>query len=442
MNNTLKKHAAACSLLAGMMVPFGAAADPERIAELEGQVAGLEAAQAPVQIGDLRIGGAIRANYTVGDYAPTDTSATRGDTGAVSLDTLRLNLDFERDQWIGKAEYRYYPGYAGNNNDSYHFPHTAWAGYRLDNEDVVRAGLVRAPFGPGPYGVSQSWLFDQHYYIGLSDNMNLGLVYTVNQVEDWTFDVAYFYSAAPNGGGNRFGSRSVRYSYDVVDETGDGYSERNHINARAVYSMMIGDIASDVGVSAQYGILDSNGPQGNGDMYAGSVHAVNSWNGWTLAAQLTYYKYDIDANVDRGGNLLSDKVVQMGAYDFPTLVAAEAWVPAVSLSYSYAPDRIAWLDSVTPYVEYSSIVKSESGFNNSDMVVIGAAFARGGWYIYADLAFSNGNDFVGNEAGFGDTSSFMNPDARGGSFFSSNRFGANPTDEWETRFNINFGYYF
>ena len=127
--------------------------------------------------------------------------------------------------------------------------------------------------------------------------------------------------------------------------------------------------------------------------------------------------------------------MQFGAYDFPTLVAAEAWIPAVSLSYYLETPQIDFLDYVIPYVEYSSIMKEESDFNDSEMWVLGAAWGRGGWYIYTDLAFSNGNDFVGNEAGYGAFPAYV-------SNWTSNRFGQNPTDEWEYRFNINFGYYF
>ena len=49
---------------------------------------------------------------------------------------------------------------------------------------------------------------------------------------------------------------------------------------------------------------------------------------------------------------------------------------------------------------------------------------EGGWYIYNDLAFSNGNEFIGGDSSFGD------------------RLGANADNDWITRFNINFGYYF
>ena len=384
-------------------------------------------------LGDLTIGGAIRANYTVGDYVQDpSTSATRGGYGGVNLDTFRFNLDYEKDSWIASGEYRFYPGYGANNNDSYHFAHTAWIGYNFESEDQIQVGLNRTPFGPGPFGVSQSWMFDQHYYIGLADNMNLGVKYTLNQVDEWTIDLAAYAMSAPTGAGNNFGSESSRYSYDVVNEGGGagGYREMGQVNLRAVYSTEIGPIASDIGGSAQYGYLDGQDGLSDGDMYALSVHAVNQWEGWNLTGQLTYYEYDVDY---RMGTPVDTDIVIMGAYDFPTEVAAEAFVPAVSLSYFYEATGIDWLDSITPYVEYSSVIKTKGSFNNSDMIVVGSAFATGGWYTYMDLAFSNGNDFVGNRD--------VSPAALGAGGFTS-QFGENSDDSWMTRFNINFGYYF
>lgn len=97
-------------------------------------------------------------------------------------------------------------------------------------------------------------------------------------------------------------------------------------------------------------------------------------------------------------------------------------MPAVSLSYTHVTDSIDWLDYVIPYVEYSSVIKDESDFNDSELFIMGLALARNGWYIYNDLAFSNGNEFVGGDTAFGD------------------RLGANADNDWITRFNINFGY--
>ncbi len=424
--------------LSAMAADQGAAALQARISELERQLAAarteLEQAKSaqlaaeekmaaandlgPDKIeitdptgGTLKIGGAIRANYAVGDYgdATGGPSRAEGDYGDFSLDTFRVNLDYTNDAFLGKAEYRFYNGY--------NFVRTAWLGYDFDNGGQVQVGVNRVPFGPGPYGVSQSWFFDQHYYVGLSDDMDLGVKYT-QPVGNWTFDVAYYYSDEGTGAGD---SRdSARYSYDVVNESGDGYEERNQFNARAIYSMKDVAVPTDLGVSLQYGQLSSEGPQDDGDQFAASVHMVNKWNNFTLATQLTRYEIDVDADQPLG----TDKLVQFGAYDFPSTAATEAWIPAISLSYYHETPGLAWLDYVIPYVEYSAVVKDESDFNDSELVTLGAAWGRGGWYIYTDLAYSNGNEFVGGETGFGD------------------RLGANEDDDWQYRFNINFGYYF
>jgi hypothetical protein len=398
----------------------------ERLAQTE---APAPSASPKIQFGGLTIGGAVRVNYYGGDYTSSGLAddQNRGDAGTFSLDTFRINADYVNGPWIGKFEYRFYPGYSGNNSDGYSFLHTGWLGYDFANGDQVQVGVNRVPFGPGPYGVSQSWFFDQHYYVGLSDDMDLGVKYTAER-GDWVFDFAYYYSDEGSYFGENFSTDSVRYSYDVVDETGDGYQERNQVNLRAIYAADFGGgVTADLGGSAQFGLLESQGPQDDGEHYALSVHPVFKWSNWTFASQLTYYKYNIDGyidNTDDGLDNPTDALIQFGAYDFPTLAATEAWIAGLSLSYYYEVDALDWLDYVIPYVEYSSIMKTESSFNDSELFILGAAWARGGWYIYTEVATSNGNDFVGNESGY------------------DSRFGSNPQDDWETRFNLNFGYYF
>src|SRR5690606_30097459 len=101
-------------------------------------------------------------------------------------------------------------------------------------------------------------------------------------------------------------------------------------------------------------------------------------------------------------------------------------IPAVALSYTFTPDKIDWFDSITPYIEYSLIIKEESAFNDSELFIVGAAWARGGWYIYTDLAFSNGNYFVGTDG-----------DAYAPDYTGTGDFGINGNDDWNMRFNIN-----
>ena len=93
-------------------------------------------------------------------------------------------------------------------------------------------------------------------------------------------------------------------------------------------------------------------------------------------------------------------------------------------------DGIPWLDYALPYIEWSSIIKDESAFNDSQLFILGTAWARGGWYIYSDLAYSDGNYFVGNER-----DNYGRIDGVGD-------FGVAGNDKWNYRFNLNLGYYY
>jgi hypothetical protein len=373
-----------------------------------------EAAPQKIELGPFKVGGAMRVNYVLGDYgnnAPNDDAPSRGgDGGNFELDTFRVNVDYRKDQWIGKGEYRFYNGY--------NFLHTGWFGYDFDDGRQLQVGVNRVPFGPGPYGISQSWFFDQHYYVGLSDDMDLGVKYTV-PYENLTLDLAWYLTDEGQWRGDSVDS--ARYSYDVVDETREGYEEWNQFNVRGIYALEHDTVPSEVGVSLQYSMLDSQGAQDDGDHYAASTHMINKMGNWKLASQLTWFAYQVDPHTVASG-AVTDDLIDMGAYDYAWPVAAEAWIPGVSLSYHYDTPQIAWLDYEVPYVEYSTILKTKDAHNDSELFTLGAAWARKGWYIYTDLAFSNGNYFVGDD--------------------EFTEFGANPDEVWQTRFNINFGYYF
>ena len=115
-------------------------------------------------------------------------------------------------------------------------------------------------------------------------------------------------------------------------------------------------------------------------------------------------------------------LIPMGAYDYAALTASEGVVPALSLRYNGVDaSGVSWLDSVTPYVEWSSILKSADGFNDSTLVMVGATWTiYGALYMYSDLAFSDGSFWIGSD---GD-------------------FGANENNPWNWRLNFNFRYYF
>lgn len=376
--------------------------------------------------GTLKVGGAVRVNYTAGTYSSGNNGeSTRAysDGGNVGLDTARVNMDYTNGNVVGKFEYRFYDGYGGFGT-GYHFLHTAWLGYNYENGSQVQVGVNRVPFGPGAYGVSQSFFFDQHYYLGLADDMDLGVKYSWKN-GDWDWAAGYYLQ---DEGSYKGGSKKAdRYSYDIVTNgNGDGYEQRNQVNLRGIYSTKLAGVDSEIGFSLQYGQLKGEGvnaagnPTDDGDMQAASVHLVNKWGQYTLASQLTSYEY----KVDRISGLAQGEILA-GAFSFPTAIATKATVPAVSLSYLYNTPNIPWLNYVVPFVEYSTILKDQDAFNDSELYTIGAAFSTpGGWYTYAEYATSNGNDFIGSDGGF------------------NSRFGSNPNRVRNHRFNINFGYYF
>jgi len=390
--------------------------------------------QANIRLGPLTIGGAVRVNYLYGSYEGFDDGPNRGGHGGnVELDTFRLNMALEYGKLIGALEYRWYPADSGTN---YNFAHTAWLGYRFNQDSRVVLGLNRVPFGPGPYGVSQSWFFDQHYYVGLADDPDLGIKYST-RLQDWAVDIAYYPRSEPSFSGRSIDS--TRYGYDAVlwnaaaddngnvrfDAPANGYEERDQFNLRAIYHYNDGKLSSEIGLSLQYGQLDGKRVK-DGDHWALSLHAITRWRGWTLGTQLSRYQLDIDNDNPWG----SEELIPMGAYDFPWLVAADAWLPALSLSYRFTTDGLPWLDYIQPYFEYSSIVKEASELNDSQLITLGSGWARGNWYIYSDLVYSNGNYFIGNK---GDD--YSQVDGVGD-------FGASGNDRWNYRFNLNFGYYY
>ena len=179
----------------------------EQVAKAEAELDSRgEPEPAKFKVGPVTIGGAMRVNYVLGSYPGGGSGPSRGGNGGnFELDTFRINLSRNYEQVIGKLEYRWYNGY--------NFIHTGWLGYEFEDGSQIQAGVLRNPFGPGPYGVSQSWFFDQHYYVGLADDMDLGIKY-VTQRGNWNLDFAYLYSSEWNGNGTS--DDSARYGYDAV----------------------------------------------------------------------------------------------------------------------------------------------------------------------------------------------------------------------------------
>ena len=388
-----------------------------------------ETVSTPPEKSPIKIGGAMRVNYAYGSYGDEDNPHRRGEKiGDVDLEIFRLNADLDYNNIISRLEYRWY--------DDYSMIHTAWLGYNLGDLGTVKAGIVRVPFGPTAYGVSTSWFFDQHFYVGLADDMDLGIRWT-DTLDKLTLDVAYYLQGEFQTDGSSLASS--RYSYDVVrqntkvDTTGvvnededkntedyeNGFDEQHQFNLRAIYSL---ENIADVGISLQYGMLKGTnvGEDDSGSHYALSAHMKNSFTDFTLYSQFSYFAHEITDDTFWG----TGDLILMGAYDYPSLVASKGLIPALSLRYGgINTSAISWIDSVTPYAEWSTILKTVEDYNASTLVTVGASWTvLGALYVYSDFALTDGNFFVGNQG--------------------SNNFGANEDNVWNWRLNFNFGYYF
>ena len=343
----------------------------------------------------------------------------------MAMSILRFSVsiaDLDFHNIIGRLEYRWYPRWFGYSS-GYSMIHTAWLGYNFEDVGTLKVGIVRVPFGPTAYGVSTSWFFDQHFYVGLADDMDLGVRWNGNYGK-LNLDAAYYLQSEFQTDGSSL--NSSRYAYDVVkrkvEDDEHGYDEQHQFNLRAIYAV---ENIADVGVSLQYGLLKATnvGDDESGSHYALSAHMKNSYANFTLFSQFSYYDHIIADKTPWG----TGDTILMGAYDFPDEVASNGIVPAVSLRYEgINTSSISWLDSVTPYVEYSSIFKTAEDFNPSTLITVGASWTLfGSLYVYSDFAFSDGNPFVGND-GAGNLAANEDYDEK----------------KWNYRLNLNFGYYF
>ena len=317
-----------------------------------------------IQFGPVTVGGAMRVNYVLGSYQVDDSGGgpyRGGNSGNIELDTFRINMALAHENWIGALEYRWYSDYGQSFPASYSFLHTGWLGYQFDEDSHVEVGVNRVPFGPGPYGIAKSYMFDMHYYLGLADDMDLGVKY-VTSLGDWKFDLAYYLRSEGSYLGRSLDS--TRYSFDIVrwnesvDNDGNviyggqanGFDERNQLNFRAIRSMDIFNADSELGTSLQYGQLKGTQTD-DGDHWAASVHMINRWGNIELASQLTRYEYRIDS--DNPGRLIS-------SYPVAHLISPGSWQQRPG-SRPYRSARLT-LQQALPGLTRSYLISSTAMF--------------------------------------------------------------------------------
>lgn len=359
------------------------------------------------------IGGALRFNYNYSSWK--DAQKKRG--GDFGYDVFRLNAKAAYKGLKLNAEYRFYSEDFGGA-----MLKQGWIAYDFNNNNELQFGLTQVPFGITKYN-SNSWFFSLNYYVGLEDDHDMGLKFT-HLGEKWDYSLAFFKNAEELRFGNLSDVSDSRYSYDVssIDITGDGNlnirnKEVNQLNGNLSYKIENQKAKHRLGVSAQYGGLFNLDTEEMGNRYALAAYYELKAGKLGIKVQVTNYKYNPE-NLDSE----PDNVIAMTAYGAPYLVAAEASLYTLGLSYTI-PLEWGPVSNVVIYNDFGYMDKAESNFENSIMNVVGAMFTAGNIYTYFDLAAGKNQPWLGSE--WTNALSSGTPDA-----------------DWEMRFNINVGYYF
>lgn len=354
--------------------------------------------------GYFKVGGALRYQYAYRDWS----RRSRDQTGTLDFDTFRINLDGKYKGIILSAEYRFYR--------SWNALKSGWMGYDFTPAWQGRFGLIRIPFGILPYA-SHSFFFSSNYYLGLEDTYDAGLKALYRKPDSpWDFRLAFFKNAQFGLSGS---SDPGRYSYNIVPDATVAPNDRqnlgdNMLAARLAYAFGRQGATTEVGVSALAGQLYNQYTARNGSRWGAGLHINGNYGRWNVMVEALRYQYNPRNPPGADGD-----VVQVGAYNYTDYIPASADSGLVNFAYTL-PVRWGPISSLEFYNDYSEVFSKKGHFPVTRMNVLGVAISAGKVYTYVDLIEARNQPFIGGS---------MAP-------------GAAADRTWNTRFNINVGYYF
>lgn len=272
-------------------------------------------APAPEPGVQVPIGGAVRLNCTWRDHSET----LKDRFGDFELELFRIDADADIDNVLLSAQFRWY-------ND-FEAIHHAWAGYQITPEWQIQAGIHQDPFGILPYA-SHSFWFSGAYYMGFEDDYDTGIK-LLYEKQPWDFQLA-FYKNAEYANSRRYD----RYSFNLATGGDRANEEINQFNLRGAYRFNHSSGSyTTAGLSAEWGELYNQITGRHGDRHALAAHVDGHWGPWNFQLELIDYRFSPD-NPPGVGN----EVIQLTAFDFPFLMAAEARVVTLNLARSFNVD--------------------------------------------------------------------------------------------------------
>ncbi len=348
----------------------------------------------------VHIGGAFRFNYNISSY--NKSQQKRG--GDINYDMFALSPDVSYKDLYLKAEYRLYENQSGGGMLRF-----GYVGYDISPTSHIHFGLTQVPFGIEKYS-SNGYFLGISYYLGLEDDYDFGIKY-MKETEHLDYQFAFLKNSDYGSFVN--GKESMRrYSYDV----GGFNRETNQLNAKLEYKFGV-KTENKPGISLQYGGLFNTETEKMGFHYALAGHYKLQYGNFDLKAQVTHYKYS--PKNDTG---ISNDIIQLVAYNASYDVVSKATLYSLAVAYNINVNK-KLLSRILLYNDFAYLDKGIQTFDYSASNSFGALLVSGKIYTYVECVFAKNQPWFGGDW--------------------QKSFASGTTDaNWETKFNINVGYYF
>ncbi|GAB3030750.1 porin [Bowmanella dokdonensis] len=370
--------------------------DVQRLQALEKKVS--EARNPPI-----RIGGAVRFQYSFEDY----DADNRDRTGDLDFDIFRVDFNGQIGDVILAAQYRWFQYMDAVQK--------AYVGYNLSEHWQAQLGIINLPFGNLPYN-SHNYFFSSNFYVGLEDNPEAGVNFRYRS-QDWEWDLGFYKSDEQGGVDGYVSDRTARYAPDAVGVRlpGEGIyqaptlamARHNTFAVRGARNwQMAAQSSLQLGLSAQAGQLHDE-KDDIGEQKTVGLHGRFKDGPWEWMGMISHYDYDLP--------MANDGIV-VGSYGFFDTIPLSGTLYTANVAYDLP---VVWgpVSNLRFHDNFSLMTGKPGDGQDSFMNVLGMAVTAGGLYTYFDLVSARNHPFIGGSL-------------------------AGQAGETNTRFNINFGYYF
>ncbi|AWL27619.1 hypothetical protein DJ533_02945 [Acinetobacter defluvii] len=339
------------------------------------------------EAGQLTVSGAVRTRYQHKDFAD---DASEGANGDWKLADLKLVVNYENPNWLAQSDMRCYQY---NRLCDAIFLHSAWAGYKIDDQQTISAGLQPVDFGFGRFWGSSYYetLFNT---LGYEDVHNLGLKYQLKQ-QDYHLTLGYY----PADGGNFKGTSkdASRYTGNFVEaddlDHGTHIQEKNMWVARASKNITWDTenrFSSEVGGSVWYSDLENKKTDETGHKSNWNIFSTTNYQDWQVMLLVGQQKIN---NKDH----LMPNSSTLGAFDYAYNIANDGKYAMAELNYSIKDD-FKGVTGIKPYLSYSQFFKDESGSEDSNRIIAGLAFNYKKVGVQAEYIWSRNDAMIGGSS--------------------------------------------